>query len=99
MKTNSLLFIASLAVLTSSVSAATTQIESEQVVLPTYVVTAPRYQPVEQQINASLKEFSRQAGTPMTVAPELTVVQAQTVRHNPVASAATAPLTGLIAKS
>ena len=99
MKTNTLLLLASLAVLTSSASAASNQSESPTVVLPTYVVTAPRYLPVEQQINASLKEFSQQAGRPMAIAPELTLVKARTARHNPMADAARAPRAVLIAKS
>jgi len=85
MKTNSLLFIASLTVLTSSVSAASDQTEPASIVLPTYVVTAPRYLPVEQQINASLKEFSRQAGAPMAIAPELSQPKAEAAQHNPLA--------------
>ncbi len=98
MKTNSLLFIASLAVLTSSVSAASNQTESESVVLPTYVVTAPRYLPVEQQINASLKEFTRQAGAPVILTPELTGLKAEAARHNPLANTRT-PQPAHLAKS
>jgi hypothetical protein len=91
MKTNSLLFIASLAVLTSSASAASNQTESEPVVLPTYVVTAPRYLPVEQQINASLKEFSRQAAAVRILTPELPGLKAEAARRTPLANIRTAP--------
>ena len=45
MKTNSLILLASLAVLATSASAASSQNEANVVVLPTYKVSAPRYQP------------------------------------------------------
>ena len=63
MKTNTLLFIASLAVLATS--AAASQTESDLVVLPTYVVTAPRQQVIEQRIEASLNELRQQAHLPL----------------------------------
>ena len=97
MKKTTLLFIASLAVLTSGASAATNQTSNEVVVLPTYVVSTPRYLPLEQQINASLKELSQAARAPMVVAPELPVLKARAAR-NTLAEAA-APQAGRIAKS
>lgn len=97
MKTNSLLFLVSLAVLTSGASAATNQ--TETIVLPTYVVTSPRYLPVEQQINASLKEFSQKAGTPLCIVPELTMLKAHAARSNPLAGLALPPSAGRLAKS
>ncbi|MBI2498425.1 MAG: hypothetical protein HYV75_11110 [Opitutae bacterium] len=100
MKTNSLLFLASLAVLTSSASAALNQPEPETVVLPTYVVTAPHCQPAERRINASLEEFRRQALVPMVIAPELGLLNAQTARHRQLADTANrARLDRRIAKS
>ncbi len=76
MKTKALLFIASLAVLTTVASAAESQTESEVFVLPTYVVTAPRYSPVEQRINASLEDLRRQANDPVVNAAELCAAKA-----------------------
>lgn len=99
MKKISLLFIASLAVLTSGASAASSHSSSEPVVLPTYVVTAPRYLPVELQINASLKELSQLADVTVTIAPELTSLKAEAMQHNPLAGIKLAPLAGRIAKS
>ncbi len=74
MKINSLLL---LAVLATSASAAQQQIDSETLVLPTYVVETPRYQPVEQHINSSLNELRQQAHTPLAVAPEFSALKAQ----------------------
>jgi hypothetical protein len=98
MKTNTLLFIASLAVLTTGASAASNQNESDIVVLPTYVVSTPRYLPVEREINASLKELSQQAGAPQAIAPELTVLK-QAATRNPLAEASRIPAPMHIAKS
>ena len=71
MKNNHLLILASLAVLASSASAAQSQSESELIVLPTYVVSAPRYSAAEQQINASLSELRRQAHVVPVIITEL----------------------------
>lgn len=99
MKNNTLLLLASLAVLTSSVSAAANQTEPEMVVLPTYVVTAPRTLPAEQQINASLKEFTRQALAPLTIAPDMSALKAQSASHQQLAEAARATKAAHVAKS
>lgn len=100
MKKTSLLLIASLAVLTSGASAASnSQNDSEVVILPTYVVTAPRYLPVEQQINASLKEFVQQASAPVAIAPELSVLKARAAAESPLAKIGRVPVSVRIAKS
>ena len=99
MKNNALLLIASLAVLTSSVSAASNQTESEMVVLPTYVVTAPRTLPVEQQINDSLKKFAQQALAPLTIAPDMNSLKAQSAQHQQLAEASRATKAAHLAKS
>ena len=99
MNKNTLLLIASLAVLTSGASAASNQTESPLVVLPTYVVTAPRYLPVEQQINASLEELSQQARPPVAIAPELPMLKVQAPQHNALTATARAAQAGRIAKS
>jgi hypothetical protein len=99
MKNNALLLLASLAVLTSSVSAASNQSPTETVVLPTYVVTAPRYLPAEQQINASLKEFTSQALTPLIITPDLGSLKAQTAQHQQLAEAARVTHAAHLAKS
>lgn len=99
MKKITLLLIASLAVLTTGASAASSQTNPDMVVLPTYVVTSPRYLPVEQQINASLKEFSRQASAPMVIAPELGSLKVQSAGRSPLAEASRVPVAGRLAKS
>ncbi len=80
MKTNTLLFLASLAVLATNASAA--QGQPEPVVLPAYVIETPRYLPAEQQINASLNEFGQLAHARMVICPELIAPKAQ-VNANP----------------
>jgi hypothetical protein len=75
MKTNSFLFFASFAVFAASASAASNQSDSEIFVLPKYVVTAPRHQPVEQQINASLNELREQAQKPASVCPDFAALR------------------------
>jgi hypothetical protein len=77
MKTNSLLLLASFAVCALSANAASTQIDSELLVLPKFVVTAPRYQPIERQINASLDELRQQANTPAPIASEPATLKAK----------------------
>jgi hypothetical protein len=77
MKNNSLLLLASLAVLASNASAAQSRIESEMLVLPAYVVEAPRHQPVEQHINDSLNALRQQVRTPLAIVPEFSALKAQ----------------------
>ncbi len=64
------LIIAILAGLVSIASAASNQTNNEVLVLPAYVVTAPRYAPAEQKVKAELKELSRQA-----LAPDLNLLK------------------------
>jgi hypothetical protein len=77
MKTNTLLVLASLAVLATSASAASSPTVSDVVVLPTLVVKAPRYLPLEERINASLNELRQRARVPVTLAAEPTALEAQ----------------------
>jgi hypothetical protein len=77
MKTNALLLLARLAMLTSAASAASNQIDATVLVLPTYVVTAPRDQSPEQQIKASLDEFRQQAHTAIAIVPDLNLPNKQ----------------------
>jgi hypothetical protein len=74
MKTNPLLLLASLAVLTSAATAATDQTDGTVLVLPTYVITVPRDQSPEQQIKARLDEFRRQTFAPIAVVPDLNLL-------------------------
>lgn len=96
MKNTSLLFLASLAVLASSASAAQSQSASELIVLPTYIVSAPRYSAAEQQINASLSELRRQAHVVPVIITELPMRKALFAQQSSLATAATS---GLLAKS
>lgn len=75
MKTNTLLLLASLAVLATNARAAQTQ--PEPVVLPAYLIEVPRYQPAEQQINASLNELRHQAHETAFIDPELAAIKTQ----------------------
>jgi hypothetical protein len=88
MKNNSLLLLASLAVLATSASAAQSRIESEMLVLPAYVVAAPRHQLVERHINAGLNKLRQQAHAPLTVAPEFSALKAQVRQDSGIARAA-----------
>jgi len=76
MKTNSLLLLASFVVVATGALAAQSQTENDMVVLPTYTVSAPRYTPVEKQINASLDEMRLLANTPVTVPAECLALKA-----------------------
>lgn len=80
MKTNTLLLLASLAVLATNASAA--QSQPEPIVLPPYVIETPRYLPAEQRINASLNELRQQAHTPAVICPELAALKSQ-VKQSP----------------
>ncbi|HEY8993613.1 MAG TPA: hypothetical protein VIM71_02925 [Lacunisphaera sp.] len=99
MKTNSLLLLASLAVLTSTASAASNQTDPNVLALPTYVVTAPRYQPAEQQIKVRLEEFRQQALTPMAITPELNLLTSRAAPAVKLANTAGTPVAARIAKS
>jgi uncharacterized membrane protein len=96
MKKN-LLLLASLAVLASSASAA--QSQPELVVLPTYVVQAPRYQPAEQQVKANLDALRSQAGTPVIICLELPALKAVVAHPGAWSQAAQNAGTARIAKS
>ena len=76
MKTKTLLFLASLVVLTTVARAAQYQTDDDVIVLPAYTVAAPRYTPVEKQINSSLDEVRQLANTPAAVATECPALKA-----------------------
>ena len=99
MKTNSLLLLASLAVLTSTVSAAANQTDASILVLPTYVVKAPRVQSAEQTIKARLNEFRQQALTPMAIVPELNLLNERNAPAVKVAVGSRAAVVTSVAKS
>jgi hypothetical protein len=96
MKKN-LLLLASLAVLASSASAA--QSPPELVVLPTYVVQAPRYQPAEQQVKANLNALRSQASSPVVICLELPALKARVTHPGAWSQAAQSAGTARIAKS
>jgi hypothetical protein len=67
MKTKASLFLAALGLFVSTRSiAAQPKLEADAVVLPTYVVSIPRCQPFEKQMQKDLNEVRQQARTPMT---------------------------------
>ncbi|HVZ65227.1 MAG TPA: hypothetical protein VG936_11695 [Lacunisphaera sp.] len=71
MKKTTLLLLTSLAVLAVNASAAQNQTDDDVVVLPTYQVTTPRYQPAEKKVNESLAALRQQAQAPMVLAPDV----------------------------
>jgi len=98
MKTNTLLLLASLAVLTSGASAAQNQTENEVVVLPTYTIAAPRFTPVEMQINASLDEVRQLAKAPGAIPTECSALKAVVNEASLVALKAREEKAGRVAK-
>lgn len=99
MKTNSLLLLASFAVLASTASAASTQTKANILVLPTYVVTAPRYQPAEQKIKVRLDEFRQQSLAPMAIVPDLNLLNSRVVPVIKLVNTGRIPVVASIAKS
>ena len=79
MKTNAFLFLAALGLVlsTRSLAAAQPRLEAEVIVLPTFVVTVPRYQPFEKQMQTNLNEIRQQAHTPVTATLALLLSQSQ----------------------
>lgn len=71
MKKTTLLLLTSLAVLAANASAAQNHIDDDVVVLPTYQVTTPRYQPAEKKVNESLATLRQEAQAPMILAPDV----------------------------
>lgn len=77
MKNNSLFALILLAVLASNTGAAPNQLQPEPVVLPTYVVNAPRLALAEQRVNASLNALRAKAGRPTIISLELPALKTQ----------------------
>jgi hypothetical protein len=75
MKNQTILFLASLAVFATSANAAQSQLDTEVVVLPTYVVTVPRQQSFEQKIDASLNELRLQAAKPVAITSDFSTLR------------------------
>lgn len=97
MKKNFLLIV-TLAGLVSIASAASSQTDAPVVVLPTYVVNAPRYEPVEQQINARLQEFRATARTGNITLPAPSLPALHASQKSPPAPVAL-PVVKILAKS
>ena len=76
MKTKNLLLLASVAVLTTIAGAAQDPAANEAVVLPAYIVTAPRYLPAEVKVNTSLAEFRQQTKAPVAIAVDCPALKA-----------------------
>ncbi|RXK53191.1 hypothetical protein ESB00_15955 [Oleiharenicola lentus] len=82
------LIIATLAGLSTIASAASKSPDSEVFVLPTYVVTAPRFESAEQQIRTSLNELRHQPLLAKAITPDFSalrqhVAPATRVAHAP----------------
>ena len=80
MKTSVLLF-ATFAFVVTNGNAAEKQIEPDIVVLPTYVVTVPRYLPFEKEIKANLAEAAHRARTTLAITAELPSLKTEGVSH------------------
>jgi len=65
------LLLAGLVALTATANADQSPADPSVIVLPTYVVLAPRQLPAEQQINSSLNELRQQAKAPVFITAEL----------------------------
>ncbi len=99
MKKNSLLLLASVAVLLTSVGAAQDRNESEAIALPTYVVTAPRVTLAEQQVQHSLATLRSQASAEAIVASELPMIKTPAVSQATLAKAAKDAAKSRVAKN
>jgi hypothetical protein len=88
MKTNSLLFLASLAVLAVNARAAQSQPDNQVVILPAYEVSAPRYLAAEKKVKASLDELRHQADGPAVLAAEISAFKNLAAQPNELARAA-----------
>ncbi|MDB6113289.1 MAG: hypothetical protein JWQ62_234 [Lacunisphaera sp.] len=97
MNKNTLLFLASLVVLTTGARAA--QHQSDVVELPTYVVNAPRYQPAELAINASLNALRQAARASRCIPLELPALKAQVAQPATMAQAVQDAHAARVAKS
>ena len=78
MKIKNLFFLATLGLLVSGACAAQLPLAADIIVLPTYVVSAPRYLPFEKQMKANLREICLRAHTPLAVTMELPLSKVQT---------------------
>ncbi len=86
------LIIATLAGLSTFASAASTSADTDVYVLPTYVVTAPRYESAEQQIRTSLNDLRHQPLLAKAITPDFSdlrkhVAPVARVAHAPAATA------------
>lgn len=93
------LIIATLAGLASIASAASNRTDNEVLVLPTYVVTAPRYQPAEQKVNTGLKDLCLRTIAPSALAPDLNLLRADAAKPVTLAHATKVPAAKPQAKS
>jgi hypothetical protein len=96
MNTKTTLLLAGLVALTATANADQSPADPNVVVLPTYVVLAPRQLPAEQQINSSLNELRQQAKAPVYITTELPLFKGYFAQH---ANATKAARHVVIAKS
>ncbi len=90
------LLLAGLVALTATANADQSPADANVVVLPTYVVVAPRQLPAEQQIRANLDELRQQAKDPVFIMTELPLVKGY---FNQQANVAKASRPAIVAKS
>jgi hypothetical protein len=91
MKTYQILSCISFAALCTISHGATASLETEKVVLPDFVVSAPRLQPAEKSIESSLAEFRQHARVEFSVSPGLPLPKADDSRSLRVAVVDRAP--------
>jgi len=90
-----LLSLVSVSLTVVSAQAYTTGFNPDRVQLPNYTVTAPRLNPVAQQIARNLEALRSVARNPLTVRPELPLLR----NPNPASSAAKPAPASVLAKS
>lgn len=78
---NIFFILLSAAGLATFASAASSPSPSEVYQLPTYVVTAPRFEPAEQKVRAGLEAFVRQAEIRKALAPDLEALRVRAERY------------------
>ena len=85
MKTKSFLLLAAFAAFASAAFAAPEPLDTPTVVLPEYIVSAPRFTPAQKKINTSLAEFRQQAAATPEITVELPAIHAQVGQNAKVA--------------
>jgi outer membrane cobalamin receptor len=82
MKTKSFLLLATIAALLTNVGTAQSNDTSDVLVLPKFVVTAPRHTDAEKQVNANLADLRAQADINAMLSRDLPYIKAPTLAES-----------------